>query len=465
IVRGGKTAQWDLSPAVASAPGGCVVDDEARTLYLSEKSKGIWKFGAEPGDAITGELIDTPAPQGHLMLDTKGLSIVKTGEGAGYLLVSTFDHTAPATADSSVNVYDRATGNAYIRTFNLVLGSGADNCQESDGIDAAAGNFGANFPSGILLCQDKKNRVAISGSGDEANNYKLFSLDQAVDMTPVLSTTTTTAPEVTPTTSPVAQTPNRTGYWMVGTDGKVYGFGDAKPYGDAALSPGASAVDLEPTPSGNGYWIVDDQGHLYNKGDAKIFGGDVNRTLLRSTEIITSISSTKSGNGYWVFTNLGRVIPFGDAIFHGDMTGKTLNGPVLDSIPTASGNGYYMVGSDGGIFSFGDADYKGSMGGKTLNKPVQSLVPDSDGSGYWLVASDGGIFAFDADFHGSMGGKALNKPVTGMVRYGKGYLMVAEDGGIFNFSDKDFAGSLGAAPPAKPITSVAVLDLAPAKSL
>jgi len=42
-----------------------------------------------------------------------------------------------------------------------------------------------------------------------------------------------------------------------------------------------------------------------------------------------------------------------------------------------------------------------------------------------------------------------------MVRYGSGYLMVATDGGLFAFSDKPFAGSLGANPPAQPIVSVA----------
>ena len=39
------------------------------------------------------------------------------------------------------------------------------------------------------------------------------------------------------------------------------------------------------------------------------------------------------------------------------MSKVKLNGPVLDSIPSASGKGYYMVGSDGGIFSFGDAKF------------------------------------------------------------------------------------------------------------
>jgi ribosomal protein L24E len=137
------------------------------------------------------------------------------------------------------------------------------------------------------------------------------------------------------------------------------------------------------------------------------------------------------------------------------MAKVTLNGPVLDSIPTPSGNGYYMVASDGGIFAFGDAHFAGSMGQTRLNAPVKALVPDRDGAGYWLVASDGGIFAFDAGFRGSMGGTKLNQPIAGMVRYGNGYLMAASDGGVFTFSDLPFAGSLGGSPPARPIVALA----------
>ena len=249
---------------------------------------------------------------------------------------------------------------------------------------------------------------------------------------------------------------NRKGYWMVGADGKVYGFGTAQKFGDAGLTPGTSAVDLEPTPTGDGYWVVDDAGGVASFGDA-IYRGSPDSMTIKADEKVTSISSTSTGKGYWMFTNKGRVLAFGDATHFGDMAGKPLNAPVLDSIVTPSGKGYYMVAGDGGIFSFGDAKFYGSMGGKPLNKPVQSLVPDSDGVGYWLVASDGGIFAFDAPFRGSMGGTPLNKPVTGMVRFADGYLMVGEDGGIFNFSSQQFLGSLGSTPPAHPIVSVAAL--------
>ena len=253
--------------------------------------------------------------------------------------------------------------------------------------------------------------------------------------------------------------PGRSGYWMVGSDGRVYAFGSSAHLGDAAAHlGGASAVDLEPTPSFNGYWIVDDLGRVFTFGDAR-YHGNVDRAQMARDERVTSLSATPNGDGYWIFTSLGRVIPFGDAQHVGDMAGVALNGPVLDSIPTPSGQGYYMVASDGGIFTFGDAVFYGSMGDVKLNAPVQSLVPDPDEKGYWLVASDGGVFTFETVFRGSMGAVRLNKPMTGMVPFGDAYLMVAEDGGIFNFaSDKEFFGSLGANPPAHPIVSVAALD-------
>ncbi|MGH9037364.1 MAG: hypothetical protein ACRD0O_16525 [Acidimicrobiia bacterium] len=167
------------------------------------------------------------------------------------------------------------------------------------------------------------------------------------------------------------------------------------------------AVDIEPTPSGHGYWVIDDRGTVFAQGDA-VHHGSQPSARLRAGESVTSLAATRSGRGYW-------------------------------------------------IFSFGDARFFGSMGGVRLNKPVQSLVPDPDGAGYWLVASDGGVFSFEAGFRGSLGDKTLNRPVTGMVPYGNGYLMVGEDGGIFNFSDLPFSGSLGANPPADPVTSVAAL--------
>jgi hypothetical protein len=298
----------------------------------------------------------------------------------------------------------------------------------------------------------------------DTGNSRIRKIENYIEPKPVTEppTTATTAPststpiephEAPPAGPPAAQPgSDRSGYWMLAGDGRVYGFGQSAHHGDG----GMGAVDVEPSPTGNGYWIVDDRGRVQAKGDARHLG-DADLSKLVAGEKVTSLSATPSGNGYWIFTTRGRVLARGDAIHVGDVSALRLNGPVLDSIPTPSGRGYYMVASDGGIFTFGDAVFHGSTGNLRLNAPVQSLVPDPDGVGYWLVAADGGVFSFEGAFRGSLGGVRLNKPITGMVPFGNGYLMVGEDGGIFNFSDQAFLGSLGDKPPARPIVAVAAL--------
>jgi len=312
--------------------------------------------------------------------------------------------------------------------------------------------------------------VAVDSAGnlwiaDSKNNLVRMVFDPAHAGAVAPGTPPATPPGQTP---PVGQpapggasaAPGQSGYWMLGNDGKVYPFGDAKSLGDASsvLPAGTKAMHIEPTPDAGGYWIVSEDGAVYAYGDAPALG-NVNAADLGQHEKVTSLSTTPSGKGYWIFTTKGRVFPFGDATPFGDLSKVNLNGAVQSSVATPSGKGYFMVASDGGVFAFGDATFRGSMGAVRLNQPVQSLVPTRDGLGYWLVASDGGIFAFgDAPFRGSMGATKLNKPVVGMVRYGAGYLMVAADGGIFDFSDRPFQGSLGDNPPARPIVFVATLD-------
>jgi hypothetical protein len=133
-------------------------------------------------------------------------------------------------------------------------------------------------------------------------------------------TTNTTGGSTTSTTAPSNPAPgNGSGYWMVGADGKVYGFGNAQKYGDAGLTPGTSAADLEPTPTGHGYWVVDDAGGVASFGDA-VYRGSPDSVTIKGDEKVTSLSSTSTGKGYWMFTNKGRVLTFGDAT-HGSATG------------------------------------------------------------------------------------------------------------------------------------------------
>jgi hypothetical protein len=244
------------------------------------------------------------------------------------------------------------------------------------------------------------------------------------------------------------------GYWMMGSDGRVYAFGSS------ASVPGrvSAAAGFANRKDGTGYFITDWVGHVFTRGRARYRGGT---PALRPGELITTMSTTPSDNGYWLFSNFGRVFPFGDAHSFGDESNKHLNAPIIASVATPTGNGYYMVGADGGLFTFGDAHFRGSKGGQPLNAPIVGIAPTSDNGGYWLVGGDGGVFTFgDAAFCGSMGGRRLNAPMMGLVAYGNGYLMVAADGGVFTFSNKHFLGSLGGQHLPAPIRNIAAFALA-----
>ncbi|HEC09476.1 MAG TPA: hypothetical protein ENI86_07905 [Acidimicrobiales bacterium] len=289
----------------------------------------------------------------------------------------------------------------------------------------------------------------------------------------LLAVTLVGAAMVVPARSAGAVLPNATavaaagssgdGYWMLGADGEVYPFGDARDHGDAlGRTTAMGFAALLPTPTGEGYWILTGFGSLWSYGDAADL--DYPSAQRRTGERFTTGAVTPTGRGVWAFTDSGRVVTVGDAVDFGDMDGVALDGPVVASAVTPTGQGYYMIASDGGVFTFGDAVFRGSvrgaLGGRFPDAPVVGVVPSPDNRGYWLVGADGGAFAFGAPFRGSIPGVlgpgvSLVAPVNGMVAYGNGYLMVASDGGIFNFSDRDFLGSLGGQNLPAPIIGVA----------
>ena len=165
--------------------------------------------------------------------------------------------------------------------------------------------------------------------------------------------------------------------------------------------------------SPKGYWLVGSDGGVFSFGDASYYGSTGAMTLNKP---IVAAMATPDGKGYWLVGSDGGVFSFGDASYYGSMGGKTLNKPIVAAMATPDGKGYWLVGSDGGVFSFGDASFYGSTGGKTLNKPIVAAMATPDGKGYWLVGSDGGVFSFgDASYYGSMGGKTLSKPIVGVA--------------------------------------------------
>ncbi len=68
-------------------------------------------------------------------------------------------------------------------------------------------------------------------------------------------------------------------------------------------------------------------------------------------------------------TAAGKVTAFGGAVFYGDLSGHTLNKPIVAMASTPDGKGYWLFAADGGVFSFGDATFYGSNGGTGSTSP------------------------------------------------------------------------------------------------
>ncbi|MCU1375758.1 MAG: hypothetical protein JWO68_3044 [Actinomycetia bacterium] len=218
---------------------------------------------------------------------------------------------------------------------------------------------------------------------------------------------------------------------MSGAGGATFGSQEGKP-----IPKGTTIVAVATTATGQGYWLVGTDGSVYRFGDAADIGTLRGRTLSKP---IVGLARTKTGLGLWLVGSDGAVYPLGDATDLGSMAGKPLNSPMLGMAADPDGDGYWLLARDGGVFSF-NAKFYGSTGSMRLNKPILGMTADPQGHGYWFTASDGGVFTFidqPGRFYGSAGGTAIKAPIVGMAATptGAGYWLLGRDGAIFKYGD------------------------------
>jgi hypothetical protein len=132
------------------------------------------------------------------------------------------------------------------------------------------------------------------------------------------------------------------------------------------------AINSGGTSGSKGYWLVGSDGGIFSFGDAQFFGSTGATRLNRP---IVGMAATSDGKGYWLVGSDGGIFSFGDAQFFGSTGATRLNRPIVGMAATSDGKGYWLVGSDGGIFSFGDAQFVGSAGGHPLNAPIVGAAP------------------------------------------------------------------------------------------
>ena len=127
---------------------GCVVDDQTGILYVAEEDVGIWKFSADPTGDTTPHSI-AKADNKNLFIDVEGLALAKDEDGNGYLVAS-------SQGDNAYALY-ALNSEAFVGRFRVGDAGGIDGVQETDGIEIALGNFGPDFPNGIMVVQDGDN--------------------------------------------------------------------------------------------------------------------------------------------------------------------------------------------------------------------------------------------------------------------------------------------------------------------
>ena len=212
--------------------------------------------------------------------------------------------------------------------------------------------------------------------------------------------------------------------------------------------PNSSFTDSY-VPSARGYWLVGSDGGIFSFGQAQFYGSTGSLQLQRP---VVGIVPTADHGGYWLDASDGGVFSYGDTQFYGSIPGlglhpagsglpNSLNAPIVGMVPSIDDNGYFMVGSDGGVFAFGDAHFAGSCPGiGGCSGSAVAVMPDASGNGYWLVTSTGNVYTFgDAQYFGAPGHGTVTSAVA--TPDGLGYWILLADGQVFPYGDAASAGS------------------------
>ena len=223
----GKVEQWELDGSTGSVTGrlvrswtmsgpahteGLVADDEMKRIYVAQEDiGGIWRYGAEPGDATAGtRVVSTTENGGEIVQDIKGISIYYGNGGAGYLL-------AASQGSNRFHAYAR-DDNRPLGAFAIPAGNGIDAVTGMDGIDVTNFGVGGPFPQGFFVTQDTSNEVRqnfklVPWQSIAAAYSPALLVDAAYDPRKIGAGTSTppppgdtTPPETTITSGPAATT-------------------------------------------------------------------------------------------------------------------------------------------------------------------------------------------------------------------------------------------------------------------
>lgn len=153
----------------ASQTEGMVADSELGWLYVGEEGRGIWKLPLDPTDDQARPPVQSLVKEADvhantaIVADVEGITLAREAGGKGYLVAS-------IQGNFSYAVFDREGDNPYLGSFKITDGPACDGVEETDGLEVMTGNFGPNFPNGLLVAQDGFN---FAGDSLVPQNFKL----------------------------------------------------------------------------------------------------------------------------------------------------------------------------------------------------------------------------------------------------------------------------------------------------
>ncbi|MCY4095057.1 MAG: phytase [Gammaproteobacteria bacterium] len=170
--KDGRYEQWHLATPRASRrvatfrtdsqPEGCVADDEQGVLYYGVEESGFYR--REIVEGLTSEpVLIEGVEDGHLVADVEGIALYKTGDVAGFVIVS-------SQGNNSYVVFRREGANELVGSFRITSDSSIDGTSETDGIEATHLVTSVRFPKGLFIAQDGANTQPVANQ-----NFKLVS--------------------------------------------------------------------------------------------------------------------------------------------------------------------------------------------------------------------------------------------------------------------------------------------------
>ena len=172
-------------------------------------------------------------------------------------------------------------------------------------------------------------------------------------------------------TNSVTPEPTASGYQVADRVGDAP-LGHSPGFGPGLLSNlNAPVVGVASTPDGAGYWLVGADGGVFSFGDARFFGSTGS---LRLNARIVGMAATPDGGGYWLVGADGGVFSFGEARFFGSASSLKLNAPIVGMAADPVDGGYWLVGADGGVFAFGHAPFYGAATPLLLSNSVVGIA-------------------------------------------------------------------------------------------